>query len=265
MLRIILISALFLSFSLSALDTFSAAYLKISPMKAKKKAFVEILLPRIQKANQDILDDRLFVETFFNRKIFTWNSFDRKSMARLRELSKKYKIKNLYHEAEYLQKIDIVPTSMALAQASVESAWGQSRFVGLANNIFGVWTYGKKGIIPENRPEGMTHKIKIYDTLDESIMAYMRNLNRNPAYKKFRKKRSKFRSMSKNYRGIDSADTMEVYSGIGKKYNELLKTMIKSNHFAKHDKLLFREKGVLVSTTKKPATLSETLKVLPIP
>ena len=217
------------------LFSFSEEYKKIRPIAKQKEAFVEILLPKIQKANADILEERAFVKSFFARYIFTWSELDRESIARLIELKKRYKIKHLYNKEEYLHKIDTIPTALVLAQASVESSWGKSRFVELANNIFGVWTYGNKGIIPENRPEGMKHKIKIYDSIDDAIAAYMLNLNRNRAYHKFRDLRAEFRRRGEKFRGVDAATTMANYSGIGTKYNDLLITMIKSNHFDKYE------------------------------
>lgn len=221
--------------SCAPLFAFSKEYKEIRPLKKQKEAFIKILLPKIKEANKEILEERAFVKDFFDRYIFTWNEFDRESMTRLVALKKRYKIKQLYNKHEYFRKIDTVPTAMVLAQASVESAWGKSRFVELANNIFGVWTYGKKGIVPENRPEGMKHKIKVYDSLEDSIKGYMLNLNRNPAYKKFRILRAKIKAEGKRYRGIDAATTMTNYSGIGTKYNELLINMIKSNHFDKYE------------------------------
>lgn len=221
--------------SCASLFAFSKEYKEIRPLKKQKEAFVQILLPKIKKANEEILGDRAFVKGFFERYIFTWNEFDRESMSRLIKLKKRYKIKHLYNKDEYLQKIDTVPVALVLAQASVESAWGKSRFVELANNIFGVWTYGKKGIVPENRSEGMKHKIKVYDSLEDSIRGYMLNLNRNRAYRKFRELRAKIKSEGKKYRGVDAATTMTNYSGIGTKYNELLINMIKSNKFDKYE------------------------------
>jgi len=230
-IKVLLLSSLF-TLSLAG---FTEEYKKIKPIAKQKEAFVDILLPKIQKANEEILKDRAFVKSFFKQYIFTWNEYDRETISRLIKLKKSYKVKHLYNKNEYLKKIDTIPTALVLAQASVESAWGKSRFVELANNIFGVWTYGKKGIVPENRPEGMKHKIKIYDSLEESIKAYMLNLNRNRAYRSFRDLRAKFRADRKKYRGVDAATTMTNYSGIGTKYNELLITMIKSNNFDKYE------------------------------
>jgi len=214
---------------------FNQKYRSIKVVSQQKKEFVKILLPKIQKANQKIANERYFIKRFFSRYIFTFNEFDKESIAHLAELKKRYNIRHLYDKKAYLLKIDTVPNSLVLAQAAVESAWGKSRFVKLAHNIFGVWTYGKDGIVPEHRDVNATHKIKIYPSLQASIDAYMLNLNRNRAYHKFRELRYEFRSEGKIFRGIDAATTMANYSGIGTKYNTLLIKMIQTNHFDNFD------------------------------
>ena len=42
--------------------------------------------------------------------------------------------------------MDIIPPSMAIAQAAKETGWGTSRFALEGNALFGQWTYSKKGI-----------------------------------------------------------------------------------------------------------------------
>ena len=42
---------------------------------------------------------------------------------------------------ELLVRMDIIPTSIALAQAAKESGWGTSRFALEGNAIFGQWTW----------------------------------------------------------------------------------------------------------------------------
>ena len=51
----------------------------------------------------------------------------------------RYKVKR-YGWDELIVRMDIVPPSLALAQAAEESGWGASRFVRQGNAIFGEWT-----------------------------------------------------------------------------------------------------------------------------
>jgi len=216
-------------------ETFGKEYQKLGAPKLYKKAFEETLLNKIKQANSDIIKDRVFVKKFFSRFIFTYSAFDRTKIIKLNRLAKKYRIRHLYDEKAYLKKIDTLPISLALAQAAIESAWGKSRFAREANNIFGEWTYGEKGLVPEHRTEGMHHKIKMFNTLDGSIKSYMLNLNRHAAYKEFRNKRAKYRKKWLHFGGLEAADTMEKYSGIGEKYNAIIVKTINQNGWDKFD------------------------------
>ena len=52
---------------------------------------------------------------------------------------------------ELLVRMDIIPASIALAQAAKESGWGTSRFALEGNAIFGQWTWSGQGIAPLDR------------------------------------------------------------------------------------------------------------------
>ncbi len=208
---------------------FTDEYYEIRDTKVKKTAFVNTLLPKIKKAEQQILSDRAFVKKFFHKYLFTYSLKARYDMVRLIKISKRYRIKQMYNEHEYLEKIDLVPVSLVLAQAAVESAWGESRFAREGNNLFGEWTWGKKGLIPEGRDENAKHKLRIFNNLDESIVRYMLNLNRHRSYKAFRTLRAHKRSIKKIFTGIEAASTMTNYSQMREKYNKLIVKVIKAN------------------------------------
>ncbi len=214
---------------------FDAAYQKITDTKRKKIVFISVMLPKIHQANYKIQKERHFIQKFFNKKLFLNSSRSRKDIKKLNDLAQKYRISDIYDEQRYLKRIDQIPVSLVLAQGALESAWGKSRFLKVANNVFGQWTYGDKGVVPKNRDVNKTHKIKVFDTISESIEAYMLNLNRNRAYREFRNERQKHTNNRKLYSGLKAADTMENYSGIGEEYNTILKKMIKKNKFGQFD------------------------------
>ena len=60
---------------------------------------------------------------------------------------------------ELLIRMDVIPTSIALAQAAKESGWGTSRFALEGNAIFGQWTWSGQGIAPLDRDSNKKHKI----------------------------------------------------------------------------------------------------------
>jgi Bax protein len=201
----------------------------------QKKAFVEIMLPLIQAENNKIKHLRKTIIQIFKDPNFLLNP---QKIAFLSKIAKIYKIKDITDEKEFLKKINTIPPSLALAQAAIESGWGKSRFVKEANNIFGHWEYSNKGLAPKSKYDHIKidYSIKIFPTLEDSIAAYMKNLNRNPAYKKFRDLREKYTEENKTFTGIAAADTLINYSQKKDEYVKLLKQMIISNHWDKYDK-----------------------------
>ena len=215
---------------------FPEYYYEIKEKKRQHEEFGKILMPFIKKANKTILTDREFVKSFFNKALTKGlRDVSLGELKRLVRLKKRYRIKNLYDRKSYLERIDKIPISLAIAQAAVESGWGTSRFVKLANNIFGHWTWGDKGIIPLNREEGKTHKIRIFDSLSDSVEAYMLNLNRHNAYQEFRKQREFFRKTNKKFNGLEAAKTMLYYSELREKYVEMLQDSMRKNNFLYYD------------------------------
>ena len=59
---------------------------------------------------------------------------------------------------ELKRRMDIIPVSIALAQAAKESGWGTSRFALEGNAIFGQWTWDGQGIAPLKRDGDKTTK-----------------------------------------------------------------------------------------------------------
>ena len=219
---------------------FPDSYYKIENIKKQKEVFLNHLYDLIEHENVSILKDREMIKKTLSNNIFNTN-YNSKDFSKLLQLKKKYKIKSILSLNEFLEKIDIVPPSLALAQAAVESGWGKSRFVKEANNIFGHWTYGEKGIIPENRDEDKKHKIRIFTSLQTSIRAYMLNLNSNRAYHLFRSKRAQLREVNLMPTGSKLSTTMKNYSGIGNSYLTLLTNLINKQKLSEFDNKFFNK------------------------
>lgn len=221
--------------ALNLYAAFPEWYYKVKGTKQQKKAFVEIMLPLIQAENNKIKDLRKKIIEIYNDPFYL---LDQKKISFLAKIAKIYKIKDITDKKEFLKKINTIPPSLALAQAAIESGWGKSRFVKEANNIFGHWEYSNKGLAPKSKYDNIKidYSIKIFPSLEASIAAYMKNLNRNPAYKKFRDLREKYSEENKTFTGIAAADAMINYSQRKEEYVKLLKTMIKSNNWQKYDK-----------------------------
>jgi len=257
-LKKIWIGLLFLSASLfaDALKAFPESYYAIKDAQQQKQRFVEILYPLILQEEARIEADRAFVKTFF-AKLERGEIVTPGEQARLKRLAHMYRIKQIYNKEAYLKRIDTIPVSLVLAQASIESNWGKSRFARQANNLFGEWTWGEKGIVPKNRDEGKTHKIRIFDSLRDSVASYMRNLNRHWAYKEFREARYLAHQEGKLFDGIVAAGYLTRYSELREKYTRMVKNRIARNDFTLYDE----HKTTLSKTGGEMAMLSRRLTV----
>jgi Bax protein len=214
---------------------FPSEYYEINDIPEAKNYFFNHLFTLITDENNKIKEERNFVKKILTSNILKID-FDSSLFHKLLEIKQKYKIRNIYTLQEYLKKIDIIPPSMAMAQAAIESAWGRSRFIREANNIFGHWTYNSSiGIIPKRRNRGASHFIRVFSNLQESTKAYMLNLNRNFAYKSFQEKRFQQRTNNKNPDGLTLSQTMLNYSGIAEDYLVQLKNLILSNDLQRYD------------------------------
>lgn len=212
------------------LNSFPADYYKIKDVNKQKESFVKILYPLILKEERKIRRERAFVKAFFSH--FTEDGIaNPEAMAKLAKIAKKYRVKSLYDKKEYLKRIDTIPVSLVLAQAAIESNWGKSRFAREANNLFGEWTWGKRGIVPKNRPEGERYKIRIFSSLEESIASYMRNLNRHWAYEEFREARAAARQEGITFTGFVAAVYLKRYSQMGERYTHMVKRTIKKHQW----------------------------------
>ena len=159
-----------------------------------KKDFVKTLLPLISYENQNILLERSKLKNIQDFLINN-NSLSKDNLKFLNKISKKYRIdsdnKHKYDLViELLDRVDIIPSSIVLAQAANESGWGKSRFARDYNALFGEYTYNySNGVVPLLREEGATHLVKAFDSVDKSVQSYFNNLNSHHAYKDFRKVR----------------------------------------------------------------------------
>jgi len=133
---------------------------------------------------------------------------------------------------ELVRRIDIIPTSIALAQAAKESGWGTSRFALEGNALFGQWTWSDNGIAPLNRENDKSHKILKFPILRASVKAYQNNLNTHKSYSNFRNKRLNMREKNKDIIGLELTETLKNYAQTGSEYIKILNQIIRQNRLA---------------------------------
>jgi len=191
--------------------------------KLKKETFIKIVLPLIVAENEKILADRKKL-TILSTKKYTTDL--EKQWIRQKLLEYKVKKGDLN---ELLIRMDVIPTSIALAQAAKESGWGTSRFALEGNAIFGQWTWSGQGIAPLDRDSNKKHKILKFPILRASVKAYQNNLNTHKSYSKFREKRSILRGKNKKIVGLELTNTLNNYAQTGSEYTDTLNQIIKQN------------------------------------
>ena len=198
----------------------------LQSVQLKKETFIKIVLPLIVAENEKILDDRerlkvLSVKKFTSDIEKQW----------LRQKLLEYKVKKSDFK-ELMNRMDMIPVSIALAQAAKESGWGTSRFALEGNAIFGQWTWDGQGIAPLQRDGDKSHKILKFPILRASVKAYKNNLNTHKSYVKFREKRKSIRDKDKNITGLALTDTLKNYAQTGSEYTKILNQIITQNRLA---------------------------------
>ncbi len=208
-------------------------------LNQQKQQFVKIVLPLIINENQKILSNRNDL-MILRSNLTENNSLNSFELNKLRKLSKKYKIKfDNEHKMEIIDKlllrVEMIPNSIVLAQAAIESGWGSSRFAQEYNALFGEYTYDNtKGVIPLERENGETHLIKAFNSYNNSVESYFNNINSHYAYEDFRDIRNIMRTRN-NFSNVNLlVDRLSTYAE-DENYIKTIKQVIKSNKFSIFD------------------------------
>jgi len=197
----------------------------------RKKVFIQIVLPLILSENEQILLERkkiLFLSK--SRKI---SKFEQQW---LEKRFKYYKVQKGNFDL-LLERADIIPTSLAIAQAAYESGWGTSRFAIEGNSLFGQRTWAENaGLIPMDRDNDKSFKVTKFDIIRASVKAYKKNLNTHKSYEELRKERNRMRKNNETISGLKLSKFLHNYSEIKDKYVFYLEKIIEQNSLTDFDK-----------------------------
>ena len=144
-----------------------------------------------------------------------------------------------------LYKLDVIPAGLVLGQAAYESGYGTSRFAVQGNALFGQWTYGGKGLKPEQqRKELGDHRIASFDWPFDSVRGYYINLSSHPAYEDFRRLRAERKASGEPLTSMALADGLIAYSERGQEYIDTLKGIMRVNGLTIADDAIFRDEPI---------------------
>tara|TARA_B110000093_G_scaffold43302_1_gene46335 strand:+ start:1330 stop:2172 length:843 start_codon:yes stop_codon:yes gene_type:complete len=215
-------------------------FVSLDDVKKKKEIFFLVAYPMIYKTNKNIKMERQRITDI--EKKFKNKTISEKEIKELEELANKYKLDtgplNRILFKKLFQRINVIPISLALGQAIIESGWGQSRFAIEGNALYGQWTYDQQqGLVPEDRDADKTHAVKKFKRLEDSVISYMFNINTHPAYYDFRVVRRltsalRLTSTAVNYK----IQYLAAYAEIGQKYVDQLELILETNSLKKFDK-----------------------------
>lgn len=216
----------------------------LSSADERKAVFVKTLLPMILLTNEKIEKDRQRLQRLQVVRA-TGHALSAPDRIWLASIADRYGVKadGEVNIKSLLQRVDIVPVSLALAQAAEESGWGTSRFAQKGNALYGqlTWNAEHQGIVPRNRRQGETHRFRAFDDPKASIESYIHNLNTHRAYTQFRQMRAGLRGQGKVLEGAQLANALVSYSERGQDYIRTIRSLIRVNSLSDFDHAVLRD------------------------
>jgi Bax protein len=196
----------------------------------RKDRFLALVLPLVLKANAEIAADRTRLARLAKARGAGMSAED---SAWLSWMAERY---GTDEHTELLRRVDIIPPSLALAQAAEESGWGTSRFAHQGNALFGQRAFGEElAMTAAERTDDETVRVRAYENLAAAVRSYARNLNTHAAYAPFREARAAARAEGAPVRGHDLAETLIRYSERGLAYVQSLRAIIRLNRLDAFD------------------------------
>jgi Bax protein len=205
---------------------------RINSISTRKAVFIKTMLPLILQVNEELRTTRSRIAAMVARP---------DPSARLSEDASAWLFEQLRlhglkpgDEKQLLDRVDIIPPSLALAQAAVESGWGTSRFAIEGRALFGQRTLPSVDGLAADGDESGTVWVKSFDHLLDAVRSYARNLNTHRAYGKFRALRAAMRSQ-RSLDPLSLVEALDRYSERGEDYTETIKSIIRFNSLLQFD------------------------------
>jgi uncharacterized FlgJ-related protein len=243
-------------------------------VQQKKEIFYRLLLPLVVHANEIVLDRRFKLEQA-KHTLESGNPLPADDIAELRRAAVLLRILDEDSAADLgrssdelvevidqaLYRLDVIPAGLVLGQAAYESGYGTSRFAGEGNALFGQWTYGGKGLVPEQQRKQLgDHRIASFEWPFDSVRGYYLNLSSHPAYEDFRRLRAEMKAAGEPLTSMALADGLIRYSERGQEYVDTLKGIIRVNGLSIADDAVFRDEPTRFLVGAENETAAEEIR-----
>ena len=188
----------------------------------RKETFIKMLLPLVLAENERLLDDRKHLVRL--RGILDADQpLSRIDKVWLAAVTDRYDLEFDEDDMsdivdELLLRVDIVPPSLAIGQAALETGWGTSA-AARGQAMFGQMVFG----------DGDRAEVRRFERLAHAVEAYALNLNTHNAYRKFREQRATARRRGDDPSGYALALTLARYSERKMDYVRDVRGIIKAN------------------------------------
>lgn len=192
------------------------------------QAFIHTVYELAHQENQRIAQQRQQLLSLYAHR----RSLSRSQQATVTRMAKQYRLNdfNIDQATDWqslLERVNTLPTSLVIAQAINESAWGTSRFAKQGNNLFGIWCYTKGcGLVPLHRTANQSFEVKKYPNLKASVSDYFYNINTNSHYEQLRVARQQAISHGHTATGQQLASHLTRYSALGDTYTKTIDSLI---------------------------------------
>ncbi len=195
-------------------------YLSVSKAKA---TFISAVLPSILVAKYRVEENKRKI--LYLKEHDSWEEAD---SIFYKNLKLRYKANNL---DDLYSRMITLPNSIVLAQAAVESGWGQSRFFLEGSNLFGVWSFNRyETRIAASKTRNKKYiYLRSYEDMSESIVHYFEILGKAKPYSPLRIARQKTENP------FLLLPHLKYFSERRSAYTHQLKKMIEANNMTQYD------------------------------
>jgi Bax protein len=199
----------------------------------RKALFITAMLPVILEVNQRVLAEREQL-LFLRDKMNSQAELNASERNWLDQLADRYET-TADKMDELVNRVDVVPPSMAIAQSGIESGWGTSFAARTGNALFGqIQAAGRHAVTVSWKPgAGMPQP---FANVGDAAEAYVSNLNTHAAYSAFRVERAAMRARGETPDGYRLIGQLLRYSELGQQYVGFVRQVMREDKLTDFDK-----------------------------